>query len=101
LNDSIRISSMSNTTSIVQMEADGFVYGYLKEWAYDLVWSKLEEAYEAEGRAHKLSESVIEAGEGPSMRDIHQFVTVQQAQYALRNEQSRIYTPIRSKSISP
>jgi len=65
---------MTNKTSIVRIEVDGFVVGYVEEWVYDLLWPVLESEYQAEGRAHKLSESVIEEGEGPSMRDLQEFV---------------------------
>ena len=59
---------------MVEIRVDGFVVGYVEEWVYDLLYPVLESAYQAEGRAHKLEESVIEAGEGPSMRDIQDFV---------------------------
>ena len=65
---------MTNKTSIVRIEVDGFVVGYVEEWVYDLLWPVLESEYQAEGRAHKLSESVIEAETGPSMADIDKWV---------------------------
>ena len=59
---------------MIEIQVDGFVVGYVEEWVYDLLYPALESAYQAEGRPHKLSESVIEEGEGPSMRELQEFV---------------------------
>ena len=59
---------------MVEIRVDGFVVGYVERWVYDLLYPVLESAYQAEGRAHKLTESVIEEGEGPSMADMAKWV---------------------------